>query len=247
MDKYGPHGPWLVQLKPNTTFSRNLFTQATGSATGWHLWGMNAGIFVQSEQGFDAVWGHLRKLVRVRDAHDNWFYFRFWEPQMAGAFWPLFESDPAEAYRRFGAGVLSAVFWQVGDMVHLVQINTPATRVASSRDIVSIYAPYFKQARWARFCTRVASAMRTELPQNNLDTAQVDAWCGAAKLAGYHREKAIYDYVLACVLFSQRGISYEAIHRDHVRSGAFPDDLSAARSFLAAARALPDMNGAFHE
>lgn len=69
--------PWLVRLKENNSFSRNLFTAGPQP---WVFWDDAPGIFIRSASPFSDVWGHFRKFTKAKGDHGAWFYFRFWEP-----------------------------------------------------------------------------------------------------------------------------------------------------------------------
>lgn len=93
--------PWIVRLEDGNTFTRNLFTRSDAP---WHLWDVNAGIYLRSSETLDVVRAHFRKFTRVRDSTGKWYYFRFWEaPYLEG----LLENGHAETIRRLlGAGDL---------------------------------------------------------------------------------------------------------------------------------------------
>lgn len=71
--------PWLVRLEEGNTFTRNMFTL---SKAPWHLWGSESGIYLRSRGTLDDVWKHFRKLTKVQDENQKWYYFRFWERQI---------------------------------------------------------------------------------------------------------------------------------------------------------------------
>ncbi len=71
--------PWLVRLQDGNTFNRNMFTLST---TPWHLWGSEPGIYLRSRGTLDDVWKHFRKLTKVQDENQKWYYFRYWERQV---------------------------------------------------------------------------------------------------------------------------------------------------------------------
>ena len=72
--------PWIVQLKPDSTFTRNLFTQ--GDAR-WHLWDAKAAIFLRSRGSVDALAKHFRKFTQPQLEGGERLFFRFYDPTAA--------------------------------------------------------------------------------------------------------------------------------------------------------------------
>lgn len=72
--------PYIVKLEIENDFVRKLFTD-TGKKT--DLWSNEVGIYVRSKDTIENLLRLFRKFTRVRDEHDNWSYFRFWEPDVA--------------------------------------------------------------------------------------------------------------------------------------------------------------------
>ncbi len=72
--------PWIVRLTPDSSFTRNLFTQ--GEAR-WHLWDAGAGIFIRSRGTLDALARHFRKFTQPRLENGSNLFFRFYDPTAA--------------------------------------------------------------------------------------------------------------------------------------------------------------------
>lgn len=93
--------PWIVRLQEGSAFTRRLFTRSDAP---WHLWDVNAGIYLRSSETMDVVRAHFRRFTRVRDSTGKWYYFRFWE---AAYLEGLLNNGHAETIRRLlGAGDL---------------------------------------------------------------------------------------------------------------------------------------------
>lgn len=75
-DELKDAAPWVVQLKENNAFTRNLFRNSNAP---WHLWDKQPGIYIRSRAKLDDIRTHFRKFTRVRDDQGQWYYFRFWE------------------------------------------------------------------------------------------------------------------------------------------------------------------------
>ena len=88
-------GPWLVELKPENTFTRNLFTSSDAP---WHLWRSEPGIFIRSAVSFDDLYKHLRKFTMITDESGAAYYFRFWEPDWAVDLLSVLTNKQASAF-----------------------------------------------------------------------------------------------------------------------------------------------------
>ena len=75
--------PWIVRLEDGNRFTRNLFTRSDAP---WHLWDVEAGIYLQSSYDLATLWAHFRKFVKLKDRNERWQYFRFWEPLVLQAY-----------------------------------------------------------------------------------------------------------------------------------------------------------------
>ena len=72
--------PWIVRLTPDSTFTRNLFTQ--GDAR-WHLWDKAAAIFVRSRGSVEGLARHFRKFTQPQLEGGTRLFFRFYDPTAA--------------------------------------------------------------------------------------------------------------------------------------------------------------------
>ncbi|WP_298359468.1 DUF4123 domain-containing protein [uncultured Litoreibacter sp.] len=79
-EELGEAAPWLVQLTPDATFCRWLWTDDRENDVPWHLWGRDAAVILRSPVGFDRLHAHLRRKIRILDMQGNALYFRFWDP-----------------------------------------------------------------------------------------------------------------------------------------------------------------------
>lgn len=74
--------PWIVKLEEASGFTRNLFTR---SASPWHLWDRETGVFIRSRDRMTVLQSHLRKFFRIRDESGAWFYLRLHDPRVMRA------------------------------------------------------------------------------------------------------------------------------------------------------------------
>lgn len=97
-EQMGDAAPWIVRLQEGNSFTRNLFTR---SKAPWHLWDAQAGIFLRSRCRIEELQAHLRRFTRLQDETGAWYYFRFWEPAVAAAYFPTLVGRPGLARRWF--------------------------------------------------------------------------------------------------------------------------------------------------
>lgn len=91
-------GPWIVELREDSGFVRNLFTR--GHAP-WHMWDRQPGIFLRSVASLDDLRRHFRKFIRLYSQRTKtWHYFRFYAPEIARTVIAAFD---AGQFARFGA------------------------------------------------------------------------------------------------------------------------------------------------
>ena len=90
--------PWLVALERGDDLLRQLFT--TGDAA-WLHWTDRVGLFLRSDLDLAALRTHLRRFLRVQDHYNRWFFFRFWEPLTAPAYFGNIADRPEMVTRWF--------------------------------------------------------------------------------------------------------------------------------------------------
>ncbi|PZO65871.1 MAG: hypothetical protein DI498_08525 [Paracoccus denitrificans] len=115
LDDLSAVAPWLIKLEEDSQLTRGLFT--AGRAP-WHLWDSQPGIILQSGADIDEIAAHLRHFTRIQDEDGAWFYFRFWEPSVAAAYFPGLADRPDLAARWFhprrGAPIDAIIAVEVG-------------------------------------------------------------------------------------------------------------------------------------
>lgn len=67
--------PYLVRLRPDSDFTRRLFTVSSRDSD---LAEGEVGVFLRSRADLDQICRHLRYFTRLRDENGQWLYFRFW-------------------------------------------------------------------------------------------------------------------------------------------------------------------------
>src|SRR5215467_2929919 len=83
--------PYLVQLYPNSEFTKWVVT---------HGWGQHWGIFVVSGADFRALRNHFRSLLTVYDVTGKPMLFRYYDPRVMRSYLPT--CDAAELATVFG-------------------------------------------------------------------------------------------------------------------------------------------------
>jgi hypothetical protein len=81
--------PYLVRLQKDEPFIYWLFTNG---------WGRSWGIFLVSNEDFEAVLRHFRQFVFVRDEKEKNVYFRFYDPRVLRSFLPVCRLEEAEEF-----------------------------------------------------------------------------------------------------------------------------------------------------
>lgn len=158
--------PWLVQLKDETTFTRNLFTK--GEAP-WHMWSAAPGIYLRARQPIDTVWRHLRGFTRLQDEAGKWFFFRFWEPFSAANHFKTLSSDQARYAQWFR---LNAHQWidaylvpdPLADSVTIFRADALSAEGAGPRRLQGPDYQALQQARIDRDLAEMVVLMRRVFP-----------------------------------------------------------------------------------
>jgi hypothetical protein len=82
-DEMADIAPWLVQLDADAPLLRALFTSDPEGRHPAALWDAGAGICLSAPCDITAMRAHLRRFVRVTDDAGQWFFLRFWQPEVA--------------------------------------------------------------------------------------------------------------------------------------------------------------------
>jgi Domain of unknown function (DUF4123) len=129
--------PWIVRLTPDSTFTRNLFTQ--GEAR-WHLWDAGAGIFVRSRGSLDALAKHFRKFTLPRTESGGSLFFRFYDPAAAQVYFEGIATWPERVAQFFQPRAGHAV-----QAIVVAQPGTASATVFRPKDAAALgSAPAFK-------------------------------------------------------------------------------------------------------
>ena len=79
--------PYLVHLKPKSTFTEWLLG---------NCWGNHWGIFAMSTEDIDVIRRHFRNFLMVKDPEGKQVYFRYYDPRVLRAFLPTCEAVEVE-------------------------------------------------------------------------------------------------------------------------------------------------------
>ncbi len=77
-DTLSEAAPYLIELDPEHTFTRSLFTDGRMP---WAYWDKQAGIFLRSPIDFDALRKNFRRFTKLLDDTGKWVFLRFFAPQ----------------------------------------------------------------------------------------------------------------------------------------------------------------------
>ena len=95
--------PYLVDLtvladRPVPYFNRD-FVQ--------RHWGKGTGLILRTSAPFDVVRAHLRKFTKLRrEADGKWYFFRFWDPRIAGTYFRTIRKNRPRVDQWFGCGLI---------------------------------------------------------------------------------------------------------------------------------------------
>lgn len=247
-DELGEVAPWLVRLEEGAALTRRLFVRhPEGKITPFHLWDAHVGIFIRAEASLDEVWRHFRRFTRVPDETGAWFYFRFWEPEVAALYFPS-----------IGADLGRAQHWLRGPNECAIQIISCRPRLS---DAVSVKpsaalpmgrpnAPFvigpierdvFHRVALGKFQRDLNDHMHAALPEWERGTeveqrlAQLRALIREAKGAGLGVEQATVFYCEAALRMG-RSPMHDPITARILQKDQHPVD--AARALLAHAQSL---------
>ena len=82
-DALADEAPWVAELTPDGSLTRALFTRGPAP---WHMWDQGPHLILRGQGGIDGMWRHLRRFNRAQDEAGKWFYLRYWEPSVVGAY-----------------------------------------------------------------------------------------------------------------------------------------------------------------
>lgn len=180
--------PWILQLKPDNSFVRSLFTCADPP---WYLWDNEPGIYIRSCDTMDQLWRHLRKFTRIRNEDGNWLYFRFWDWDVL----PSLADARSENSRWIGhlLGRSTFISVQKNGHVSLIRASDPTDLAQPLGDIVlgaELRQLLGRQFQWRRQNADIC-AVHAQLalwgyrgPASETQLAQTRAWligCGIVK------------------------------------------------------------------
>lgn len=197
--------PWLVRLDRGARLLRSLFTSA---GRPWDLWQKKPGVFLRSPAPIDDIRAHLRRLTRVQDAADKWFFFRFYD---AEAMYHYMAMDPPvldNLARFFQARHEQPVTWilPVGARLRVLRNLyahplRPGTMRLSAEEFNAL-----RRGRWGDFLDRVEQALRADHPGLAHDPNDIGELAMQGFGQGFRVEKALYLYISASLLCRAKGI-----------------------------------------
>ncbi len=92
--------PWLVELTPDSPLLRRMLCDVPDDTAAVHgLMRRGPGIFLRTALPMDELRTHLRRFMRVNDVQDRPFFFRFWEPEAAAAYFQSIAGVPDTVIR----------------------------------------------------------------------------------------------------------------------------------------------------
>lgn len=92
--------PYLAEFSEDNDVLRGLLscTEEAKIQAG-AFWDAQAGIFISTSMPLSDLRSHLRRFMRVLDAREKAYYFRFWQPEVAEVYFSNAATDPQKAAR----------------------------------------------------------------------------------------------------------------------------------------------------
>ena len=198
-------------------------TSGDGTIKAGAFWAAQTGIFVQATLSLEQMRIHLRRFMRVLDAHERAYFFRFWEPACSEAYFSGLNARAEKAARWFFPhdmpGALKALWFPVRDAsgeeyLARCQPNgelTQATPERGSFRLDQADLEIFSHLQWRRDVGLIAGKLRETPFENELpDQEQLFVLCDATmrRMIGYGFVQLDMLY-LFCVWEVQHGPTFE--------------------------------------
>ncbi len=216
--------PWLVEFTPDAPLLRQMLCHVPGDLASVHgFMSLGSGMLIRSDLETMALRAHLRRFQRVLDNRGRPFFFRFWEPESAAAYFAGLADRPATVARWMhprDGGVLDAILlpvWDEGAALVTVQAG-PDARVAApeggafaltAQDVATL-----AQVQWRRDLRRIADRLVDTFPAmaaragENLPYLVADTTARMSG-AGFMRRDMLFT---ACAWALHYGVDF--VHRD---------------------------------
>jgi|GEM_PF-2152351 len=141
--------PYIVALKEDNAFTRNLFTSAGAP---WHLWPKEAGIYIRSAATLDDLWAHFRKFTKISDEQGKWYFLRFWD----GMFFEYLAAHPAGPFpARFFSNISSILHFSATG--RMIRIAPGEGEQPSTPDFMQFFRDFVAAQKRERFVDRAVS------------------------------------------------------------------------------------------
>lgn len=209
-DEMKDAAPWVVRLEDGNGFTRRLFTGSEGING---LWDKQAGVYVRSRGTLDDMWRHFRKFTRVRDEAGKWFYFRFWEPRAANAYFRHAQSDEDRILRWFYVGRTALSVLVVDTETKALAAFIPALSNTDKRpNSPFVYGEHERAALRQGKINQYENRLRSHLNDDNAAYAKlqenrqkelVKTLIAQAGQYGIRSEKSIADFAAASLRYKK--------------------------------------------
>ncbi|WP_412074271.1 DUF4123 domain-containing protein [Tritonibacter mobilis] len=220
----GDAAPYLVRLPQESDLLRALLTTSEdGKVKAGAFWAAQAGIFVQTSLSLSQLRTHLRRFMRVLDAHERAYFFRFWEPVCAEAYFAGLDTRASKAARWFHPHDMSEPLMAMWFPVHALDGANSLVRCTPNRELKHVTPErggfrldqadleIFSHLQWRRDVGLIADRLReTPFEKDLPDRDQLLMLCDATmrRMIGYGFTHLDMLYLL-CVWEVQYGPTFE--------------------------------------
>ena len=203
--------PYLVELKEDNSFTRQLFTGPEG-VNG--LWDKELGIYIRSRAPFADIRKHFRKFTRVQDENGNWFLFRFWDSKVSRFY--LENIDAQRSYGKlryiFSDIICKWVTCEIGTNT-IFGLGKTEGSIDKAFQLNQNDYSIFSDFSWKKYLDKLLRILRSEHSDlYSLSTNdEIVEIAEQARQQNFRTEIAAYNYVRSCLTAYQLKLNFQTM------------------------------------
>ena len=203
--------PYLVELKEDNSFTRQLFTGPEG-VNG--LWDKELGIYIRSRAPFADIRKHFRKFTRVQDEDGKWFLFRFWDSKVSRFYLENIDAQRSHGKLRYifsdiicnwvtcetGTNTIFGLGKTEGSIDKAFQLN---------QNDYSIFSDF----SWKKYLDKLLRTLRSEHADlySLCTKGEIVEIAEQARKQNFRTEIAAYNYVRSCLTAYQLKLNFQTM------------------------------------